>query len=132
MPVFDAICHALSTVSTAGFSTKNTSIGYYNSLSLDVIVAVFMFICACNFSIYYLCFQKEFKKVLKNSELRFFAGLVLMAIVFIALSLYFSKPASFPGGIKNACYSDSGKLLSPCLFPGNNGVLNNGSRLCRF
>ncbi|MEK7852980.1 MAG: potassium transporter TrkG, partial [Planctomycetota bacterium] len=67
MPIFDAICHALSTVSTAGFSTKNTSIGYYNSLSIDIIVAVFMFICACNFSIYYLCFQKEFKKVLRNS-----------------------------------------------------------------
>ncbi|MEK7359457.1 MAG: TrkH family potassium uptake protein [Planctomycetota bacterium] len=116
MPIFDAICHALSTVSTAGFSTKNTSIGYYNSLSLDVIVAVFMFICACNFSIYYLCFQKKFNKVLKNSELRFFAGLVLAAIVFIALSLYFSKPASFHGGVKNACYSDLGSSFRHAFF----------------
>ncbi len=116
MPVFDAICHALSTVSTAGFSTKNTSIGYYNSLSLDVIIAAFMFICACNFSIYYLCFQKEFKKVLRNSELRFFTGLVLIAIVFIAFSLYFSKPASFPGGIKNACYSDLGNTFRHASF----------------
>ena len=45
MPIFDAICHTLSTVSTAGFSTKNTSIAYYNSLYIEIAVAIFMFIC---------------------------------------------------------------------------------------
>ncbi|MEK7749684.1 MAG: potassium transporter TrkG, partial [Planctomycetota bacterium] len=71
MPLFDAICHTFSTVSTAGFSTKNASIAYYNNLYMEIVVTTFMFICACNFSLYYLCFRKDFKKVLKNSELRF-------------------------------------------------------------
>src|SRR5574337_993836 len=77
MPIFDAVCHTFSTVSTAGFSTKNTSIAYYNNLYIEIAVAAFMFICGCNFSLYYQCFHKEFRKVIKNSELRFFAGLVL-------------------------------------------------------
>lgn len=94
MPIFDAICHTFSTVSTGGFSTKNASIAHYHSLYIEVVVAVFMFICGCNFSLYYKCFQKEFKKVLKNSELRFFAILVLLAIVFIALVLYFNNSES--------------------------------------
>src|SRR3989339_295561 len=77
MAVFDAICHTFTTVSTGGFSIKNTSTAYYNSLYVEIVTAAFMFICGCNFALYYKCFQKEFKKVLKNSELRFFAGLIL-------------------------------------------------------
>ena len=116
MPIFDAICHTFSTASTAGFSTKNASISYYNSLYMEIVVATFMFFCACNFSLYYLCFQKEFKKVLQNSELRFFAGLVLTAIIFVALTLYFSKPESFNGGIKDNRYYDLGNSFRYAFF----------------
>lgn len=106
MPIFDAICHTFTTVSTGGFSTKNTSIAYYNSLYVEIVIASFMFICGCNFSLYYKCFQKEFKKVLKNSELRFFAGLILLAIIFVAMFLYFSQPDSFNNETNNhGCYT---------------------------
>ena len=116
MPLFDAICHTFSTVSTAGFSTKNASIAYYNNLYMEIVVATFMFICACNFSLYYMCFQKDFKKVLKNSELRFFAGLVLIAIIFVASTLYFSQPESFNGGIKDSRYYDLGHSFRYAFF----------------
>ncbi|GAN33322.1 MAG: TrkH family potassium uptake protein [Candidatus Brocadia sp. AMX2] len=116
MPIFDAVCHTFSTVSTAGFSTKNTSIAYYNSLYIEIAVAAFMFICGCNFALYYKCFQKEFKKVFKNSELRFFAGLILMAIVFIATTLYFSQPESYNGGIKDNRYYDLGNSFRYAFF----------------
>ena len=116
MSIFDAICHTLSTVSTAGFSTKNASIAYYNNLYIEIAVAAFMFICGCNFSLYYMCFQKEFKKILRNSELRFFAILILIAIVFVALMLYFSQPESFNGGIKDSRYYDLGNSFRYAFF----------------
>lgn len=116
MPVFDAICYTMSTVSTAGVSIKNTSISHYNSLYIEIVVGIFMFICACNFSLYYMCFQKEFKKILRNSELRFFAGLLLTAIVFIALMLYFSKAESYHGGIKDIRYYDLGNTFRYAFF----------------
>lgn len=116
IPIFDAVCHTFTTVSTAGFSTKNTSIAYYNSLYIEIAVAAFMFICGCNFALYYKCFQKEFKKVLKNSELRFFAGLILTAIVFIAMTLYFSQPESYNGGIKDERYYDLGNSFRYAFF----------------
>ncbi len=116
MPIFDAICHTFATVSTGGFSIKNTSTAYYNSLYVEIVTATFMFVCGCNFSLYYLCFQKEFKKVLKNSELRFFVGLILTAIVFVALTLYFSKPDSFNGGIKDSRYYDLGNSFRYTFF----------------
>lgn len=104
MPIFDAICHTFTTVSTGGFSTKNTSIAYFNSLSIEIVVAFFMVICGCNFSLYYKCFRKEFKKVFRNSELRFFIGLIFLAIVYVGLILHFSKPESFNGEIKDEYY----------------------------
>ena len=75
-----------------------------------------MFICGCNFSLYYKCFQKEFKKVLKNSELRFFAGLILTAIIFIALVLYFSQSEYFNNATKDARYYNLGKFFPIRLF----------------
>lgn len=116
MPIFDTICHTFATVSTAGFSTKNMSVAHYNSLYIEIVVATFMFICGCNFSLYYMCFQKEFKKVLKNSELRFFASLVLMATIFVALSLYFSRSESFNGGIKDYRYYNLGNSFRYAIF----------------
>ncbi|MFO0792601.1 MAG: TrkH family potassium uptake protein [Candidatus Brocadiaceae bacterium] len=116
MPIFDAICHCFSTVSTAGFSTKNTSIAYYNSLYMEIVVATFMFICGCNFSLYYQCFRKEFKKIQRNSEFKFFAGLILMAIVYTALTLYFSHPELFTGGIKGVSYNDLGNCFRYAFF----------------
>ncbi|MEP9412362.1 MAG: TrkH family potassium uptake protein [Candidatus Brocadia sp.] len=116
MPVFDAICHTFATVSTGGFSIKNTSIGYYANFYTEIVVAIFMFICGCNFSLYYACFRKEFKKVLKNSELRFFVGLIFTAIIFVALSLYLSKPEAFHGGVKDVRYYDLGNSFRYAFF----------------
>ncbi|HHT9123742.1 MAG TPA: TrkH family potassium uptake protein [Candidatus Wunengus sp. YC63] len=116
MPIFDAVCHTFTTVSTGGFSTKNTSIAYYNSLYIEIVVGVFMFIGGCNFSLYYMCFQKKFKKVLENSELKFFAGLILTAIVFVAFMLYFSQPESFHGGVKDSRYYNLGHSFRYAFF----------------
>src|SRR3989337_518900 len=75
-----------------------------------------MFICGCNFSLYYRGFQKKFKKILENSELKFFAVLILIAIVFVALVLYFSQPESFSGGIKDNRYYDLGNSFRYAFF----------------
>lgn len=116
MPLFDAICHSFATVSTAGFSTKNTSIAFYNNLYIEIVVATFMFICGCNFALYYKCFKKEFKKVLRNSELKFFAGLILAAIIFVAATLYLSGPECFNGGIKDNRYYSLGNSFRYSFF----------------
>lgn len=51
--LFDSICHSLTTLSTGGFSTKNASIGHYDSPLLDVTISVFMLLAGVNFGLYY-------------------------------------------------------------------------------
>ncbi|TLD40845.1 MAG: Potassium uptake protein TrkH [Candidatus Jettenia ecosi] len=115
MPIFDSICQTFTTVSTGGFAIKNTSTAYYNSLYVEIVTAAFMFLCGCSFALYYKCFQKEFKKVFKNSELRFFAGLILTAILFIALILYFNWQKYPNIEVKNR-YNDLGNAFRYSFF----------------
>ena len=44
MPVFDSFCHAFATASTGGFSVKDAGISYYNSVSIEVVLTIFMII----------------------------------------------------------------------------------------
>lgn len=51
--LFDAICHAMTTLSTGGFSTKNASVGYFDSAAVDYVMAGFMLFAGVNFGLYY-------------------------------------------------------------------------------
>ncbi len=87
MPVFDSIVHAFAVAGTGGFSIKNLSIAAYNSVYLEMVIAIFMLIFSINFSLYYLILIKNFKKALINEELRTFAIILFVAIFSIVLNL---------------------------------------------
>ena len=81
MDFIDALSHAFATLGTGGFSTKNSSVGTYGSVSIDVICTVFMFLSGINFSLYYYAVTGKFSEIRDNSELKAYFA------VFIAASL---------------------------------------------
>jgi len=85
MPIFDAICHAMSALSTAGFSTHAASIGYYNSIPIEIITILLMLIGSTNFAVLLLIVRLRFKRVAKISEVRFLGWVLL---IFIALTMF--------------------------------------------
>ena len=88
MPLFDALIHAFGTASTGGFSSRNAGVSAYNSVYIDVVITVFLFLFGVNFTLYYYLFLKrDFKSVLRDEELRFYFGVVVGAIVLIALNI---------------------------------------------
>lgn len=87
MTWFDSICHALCTISTGGFSTKNTSVAYFDSLVIDWIVIVFMLLAGISFTLLFLMARREFKAVRKDEELRLYLAAILGAVVVIFLVL---------------------------------------------
>ena len=72
MGLYDAVCHAFTTISTGGFSTRNSNIAYWHSLYTESVLAVFMIIGAINFSLLYFLFNRQFRKFFKDEELRWF------------------------------------------------------------
>ena len=87
MSWFDAVCHAFSTVSTGGFSTKNANIGYWNSPSIEFIIIAFMILSGINFGLYYFLFTRKIRKVFSNEEVRYYLLILLVFTLIIAVTL---------------------------------------------
>ena len=92
MDIFDALNHALSIVSTGGFSTKQLSIAYFNSPAIEYVVIFFMFFSGVNFTLYYFLIELQIDKIKKNEELKYYILILLGATLIIFFShIDFSK-----------------------------------------
>ena len=90
MSFFDAINHAMSTLSTGGFSTKNASVAYWNdSPEIQWIIIVFMFLAGTNFVLSYFAFKGKLRSVWKDEEFKlytaFTVGFTILVVLIIIL-----------------------------------------------
>lgn len=88
MTLFDAVCHAFTTMPTGGFSTKNASIAHYHSAYFDFIIVVFMMIAGTSFSLHYKLFKGQFTTVGKNPELRVFWAIAGCFALLVTYDIY--------------------------------------------
>lgn len=87
MPLFDSVVHVFGTAGTGGFSVKNSSIAYYNSTYIEMVIAVFMFLFGINFNVFYLLLLGSFGKSLKSEELRTYILIIVVATLIIATNI---------------------------------------------
>lgn len=85
MDFMDAVSHAFATLGTGGFSTKNASIGFYNSAFIDFVCTVFMFLAGINFSLYYYAVTRRFSEIRDNTELKVY--ILICAVSVLAISV---------------------------------------------
>jgi trk system potassium uptake protein TrkH len=78
MNLFDSICHSFGTISTGGFSTKNTKLMHFQSYS-QYIVMLFMFLAGTSQVIYYYLLKFNFRKVRQNEELKLYIAVAVCA-----------------------------------------------------
>ncbi|MBX3269314.1 MAG: TrkH family potassium uptake protein [Sandaracinaceae bacterium] len=82
MSPFDAVCHALTTLSTGGFSTSDNSIAGFDSFAIELVIATFMYVGSVNYALYYaLLRRRSLRALVGNTELRAF---VAMCALFVA------------------------------------------------
>lgn len=90
MDSFNALCHTFSSMSSGGFSTSDASVGQFGSAYIDAVITLFMFVAGVNFTLHYSLFTGSISAVFRNSEFRFFLGVVLVAMMAITFNLRFS------------------------------------------
>ena len=100
MSLFDAINHAMSTLSTGGFSTKNESIAHWNNTPIvQYIIIVFMVLAGTNFVLSYFGFKANFKRIIQDEEFKLYLKFIVVftAIVVAVLCINSSllTPSSF-------------------------------------
>lgn len=100
MPWFDSFCHAFSTIATGGFSTKNASAGYYDSAAIQWVLVVFMFLGGVNFGLYYRLVTRQWKPILQDVELRVYFGVMVTAIISLAVYLTWNEETLTTGVVE--------------------------------
>jgi len=88
MNLFDSLCHTFGTMATGGFSTKNASIGFYNSRYFDYVITIFMIVAGANFSLHYRLLKGNFRDVFKSEEFKFYLGIILASTLVIGYQNY--------------------------------------------
>ena len=89
MTWFDAINHAMATVSTGGFSTKNNSVAFYNNLPfVQYIIIFFMLVAGTNFVLTYFALKGKIQKVFQSEEFKYYLFGIIGVSAFITIIIY--------------------------------------------
>ena len=94
MSFFDAICHAMTTLATGGYSTKSASIGHFQNLYVEIIIILGMILASLPFILYVKIISSKNLSILKDLQVKFFLILLLASIILIALWLNLSRDFS--------------------------------------
>ena len=87
MTVFDAVNHAFTTMPSGGFSTRDASIAYYDSATVELIIIVFMFLAGVNFTLMWLMGSGDFRSAWRDEEFRMYLFYIFCAVAIITFSL---------------------------------------------
>ena len=84
MSFFDAVCHAMTTLGTGGFSTHQASIAFFDSAYIEYACALFMILSGVNFSLYFLASTGKWDAFSKNEEFKWYmvATVILVILIF--------------------------------------------------
>ena len=105
MPIFDSVCHAMSTTATGGFSTKQASIAAFNSPYIEYVIMIFMFLSGINFSLLYLLFLRgSFKRLFSDSEVRWYVKTILFFIIIITSGLLLTSSMGLEEAFRKASF----------------------------
>ncbi len=103
MSLFDAICHAFSTVAIGGFSTHDASLGHFQNGAVESVAIVFMILAGMNFGLHFLAWRRP-KQYLRDIELRTYLATiaVVAALVIWVLARFDATPSPFREGLFHA------------------------------
>jgi trk system potassium uptake protein TrkH len=106
MDLFDAICQAMATLSTGGFSTHDASFGYWNSPLLEGAAIVFMLLGGISFGLHWYAWRRATVSHYQGeSELRTFLRIIVIATVLVSLSLWFGgRFGNFPTALRHGAF----------------------------
>ena len=113
MSRFDAVTHSMSAIATGGFSTYDNSVMYFDSISIEVVLALIMFLGGGNFALYYAVTQRGIKNLWRDSEFKSYMMIIGVLTGLITLNLFFSSNLPFFEGLPWPTFS---KLLLCLLY----------------
>jgi trk system potassium uptake protein len=120
MSPFDAINHALTTVSTGGYSTRSDSVAAFDSWAIELCLVVGMMLSGINFVLYFQATQGRPGQVLRNRELLAYLGIIAAGTVLMSVSLYvFDYQGSLVFAFREALFQSVSLLTGTAFSAGD-------------
>lgn len=151
---FDAICHAMTTISTGGLSTKDEGVNYWHSHYVYLVVTVFMFLGGINFTLLFNVVRGRFKRLLHSDTFKWYCFMAIFTTLVIVWRMYqmglcdthadrwvlaaFDTMAAITStGYTSVNYETKGELIALILlivmfFGGMAGSTSGGAKIDRF
>ncbi|MDA9562512.1 TrkH family potassium uptake protein [Candidatus Pelagibacter bacterium] len=93
MSFFDSLTHSMTTIATGGFSNYNESIGFFNSVSIEISAMIFIILGSLPF-IAYIKFISGDKKIIFNDvQIKTFFKIIIASIIILSIYLFVSGAA---------------------------------------
>ena len=132
MTFYDALNHALTTMSTGGFSTKNASIAHFDQPIVQYPIILFMFLAGMNYTIIYFGFKGRLKKVWASDEFKaYLLGTLLLALI-CSISVYYSTDNSLEKSFRDAIFQVISVITTTGYISADYTSWNNGLTILFF
>ncbi len=105
MSFFDAVCHAIPAISTAGFSNYDTSISHFNSPHIEFVLIIFMLLGAMPFVHYIHFVRGNATPLIRDKQVRSFLAMVALSIILITLWAYEVQEIPFVLALRHSAFS---------------------------
>lgn len=103
MSLFESLCHAMSTLSTGGFSTRQGSLGDFGMYHQYIII-IFMFLAGVNFSLTFAAIRGNFDKLWKNEEFKTYAVLSILLTLLVSGGIYLQGKMGLEEAFRTGCF----------------------------
>ncbi len=97
MSLFDSVNHALTTIATGGFSTKNASIAAFDSPMIEYTIMAFMFVAGTSYTLLYFGFRGKFIRFWRSDEWKAYLAFTLIMVSIVGVGIYMvgSEPVEY-------------------------------------
>ncbi len=104
MNLFDALTHSYATVATGGFSSKNASIAYYHSSTIEIIVIIFMILSGMHFGLLFAAIFKKNKDIYKSTVIRYYLLALMIGVILTTLNLHGAQYQSWLDALRYGAF----------------------------
>lgn len=119
MPIFDSFCHALSTISTGGFSTRDASLGAFKSPLIECVAAIFMILGAMNLALHWAAANGRWRGYALDPEARYLGAAILVTVFIIFAMLALSDYKTGVSTARWALFNGVSFLTTTGYWTGN-------------
>ena len=88
MDLFDAVTHSFATIATGGFSPKNSSLAFYHSAAIEIVVIVFMVLSGLHFGLIFVAVTGNIQKIWKSAVARYYVLAMAVGVILISIDVH--------------------------------------------